>query len=119
MPRMKQKLAIFLSGSGSNARSICRYFREHEQIEVALLLSNKENSGAKTISEEFGIPYYIFNRAQFYHTKEVLQQLREHHVSSLILAGFLWLIPDNLLDEYPDHILNIHPALLPKYGGKG
>lgn len=116
---MKQKLAIFLSGSGSNARNICAYFKNHEKIEVALLLSNKENSGAKALSEEFGIPYFIFNRTQFYQTEEVIAQLTNHQISTVVLAGFLWLIPENLLEKYPNNIINIHPALLPKYGGKG
>ena len=116
---MKQKLAIFLSGSGSNARNICTYFKNHEKIEVALLLSNKENSGVKAISEEFGIPYFIFNKTQFYQTEEVITQLANYQISTVVLAGFLWLIPENLLDKYPNHIINIHPALLPKYGGKG
>lgn len=116
---MKQKLAIFLSGSGSNARNICSYFKNHSKIEVALLLSNKENSGAKAIGEEFGIPYFIFNKEQFYKTDEVIHKLEEHQIDTLILAGFLWLIPENLLAKFPDNIINIHPALLPKYGGKG
>ena len=116
---MKQKLAIFLSGSGSNARNICTYFKNHEKIEVALLLSNKENSGAKAIGEEFGIPYFIFNKEQFFHSDEVIIKLAHYQISTLILAGFLWLIPGNLLEKYPNHIINIHPALLPKYGGKG
>lgn len=116
---MKQKIAIFLSGSGSNARNICAYFKNHAQIEVVLLLSNKENSGAKAIGEEFGIPYFIFNKEQFYKTDEVIFKLAHFQIDTLVLAGFLWLIPENLLEKYPDHIINIHPALLPKYGGKG
>lgn len=116
---MKHKVAIFLSGSGSNARNICTYFKNHEKIEVVLLLSNKENSGAKSIGEEFDIPYIIFNKEQFYHTDEVLHKLVEYKVTSVVLAGFLWLIPSDLLEHYPNQIINIHPALLPKYGGKG
>ena len=116
---MKLKIAIFLSGSGSNARNICTYFQNHEKIEVALLLSNKENSGAKAIGEDFEIPYYIFTREQFYHTNEVISKLEQNKISTLVLAGFLWLIPENLLEKYPNQIINIHPALLPNYGGKG
>lgn len=116
---MKQKIAIFLSGTGSNARTICNYFREHDRIEVALLLSNKENSGAKDISEKFNIPYLIFNREQFYQTDDVLNKLEYYKINTLVLAGFLWLIPSNLIEKYPNNIINIHPALLPKYGGKG
>ena len=103
----------------SNARNICTYFQNHEKIEVALLLSNKENSGAKAIGEDFGIPYYIFTREQFYHTNEVISKLEQNKISTLVLAGFLWLIPENLLEKYPNQIINIHPALLPNYGGKG
>ena len=116
---MKHKIAIFLSGSGSNARNICTYFKHHTQIEVVLLLSNKENSGAKAIGEEFGIPYIIFNRQQFYNTNEIIDTLVHFQIGTLVLAGFLWLIPENLLEKYPNQIINIHPALLPKYGGKG
>ncbi len=116
---MKQKIAIFLSGSGSNARNICSYFKNHNTIEVVLLLSNKENSSAKSIGEEFNIPHYIFNREQFYHSDEVINTLAKYKVSTLVLAGFLWLIPENLLEHFPNQIINIHPALLPKYGGKG
>ncbi len=116
---MKLKIAIFLSGSGSNARAICAYFQNHAQIEVALLLSNKENSGAKTIANDFGIPYYIFTKEDFRTTDKIIPKLAHYQIDALILAGFLWLVPEYLLDAYPNRILNIHPALLPKYGGKG
>ncbi|MEN9448594.1 MAG: phosphoribosylglycinamide formyltransferase, partial [Bacteroidota bacterium] len=113
---MKQKVAIFLSGAGSNARNICSYFQNHSSISVSLLLSNKETSGAKIIGVEFDIPFYIFNKEQFYHSDEVLNKLKEYQIDTVVLAGFLWLIPENLLEVYPNHIINIHPALLPKYG---
>ena len=116
---MKQKIAIFLSGSGSNARALCHYFDRHPAVEVALLLSNKSDSGAKSIGEAFGIPVFIFNRTQFYQENTVLEQLEQHGIDAIALAGFLWLIPEYLLERYPDKIINIHPALLPKYGGKG
>ncbi len=116
---MKQKLAILLSGSGSNARHICLFFNNHPKIEVTLLMTNKENSGAKAIAEDFRIPYYLFNREQFYHTEEVLTTLSDFNIDTLVLAGFLWLIPEYLLHKYPNHIINIHPSLLPKHGGKG
>ena len=119
MGKMKQKLAIFLSGGGSNARAICKYFNMHEQIEVALLCSNSVNSGVKSISAEFGIPHYIFTRDEFYKSDHVLNILNDHQINVLVLAGFLWLIPENLLKQYSGKIINIHPALLPKYGGKG
>lgn len=116
---MKNKIAIFLSGSGSNAKNICAFFQNHQSIEVAMLLSNKENSGAKSIGEIYEIPYFIFNKELFYETDVVQNILKENDIDFLILAGFLWLIPNYLLQLYPNKIINIHPALLPKYGGKG
>ena len=116
---MKKKIAIFLSGSGSNARNICEYFKSHDTIEVVLLLSNKENSGAKAIGEEFNIPYFIFTKEDFYNTDIVINKLSIYQTNTIVLAGFLWLIPENLLEHFPNQIINIHPALLPKYGGKG
>ncbi|HUM53357.1 MAG TPA: phosphoribosylglycinamide formyltransferase [Chitinophagales bacterium] len=116
---MQHRLAIFLSGSGSNARNICQYFAKHEEIKVCLLLSNKEDSSVKAIGDEFGIPYFIFNKEQFNNTDEVISKLSDFQIDTLVLAGFLWLIPNNLLQKYPNKIINIHPALLPKYGGKG
>ncbi|MCB9032512.1 MAG: phosphoribosylglycinamide formyltransferase [Chitinophagales bacterium] len=110
------KLAIFLSGTGSNAKNICSYFDEHQQVSVALLLSNNENSGVKNIAASYNIPYYIFSKTEF-KDGTVLQVLQEHQIDTIILAGFLWLIPNTILDKYK--VINIHPALLPKYGGKG
>lgn len=113
------RLAIFLSGGGSNARAICSYFKEHTDIQVALLLSNKVDSGAQHIAEDFHIPFFIFNKEQYKEGAILLDVLEENKIDYLILAGFLWLIPDYLLKNFPDKIINIHPALLPKYGGKG
>ncbi len=81
---MKQKVAIFLSGAGSNARNICAFFKNHPKIEVALLLSNKENSGAKAIGDEFGIPYFIFNKADFKDSDTIVNQLKSADTKSFI-----------------------------------
>ncbi|HNE51425.1 MAG TPA: phosphoribosylglycinamide formyltransferase [Chitinophagales bacterium] len=116
---MKQNIAIFLSGTGSNARAICTYFQNHPYINVGLLLSNKVNSGAKAIGETYNIPYLIFNKDEFCNSELLLPKLNQHHITTIVLAGFLWLIPEYLLEAFPDRIINIHPALLPKYGGKG
>lgn len=112
------KLAIFLSGSGSNAEKICAYFKDNPQIQVKYLLSNKENSGAKSIGDAYNIPFRIFNREDF-NSGLVANFLLEENIDIVILAGFLWLVPQNLLSAFPDKVINIHPALLPKYGGKG
>ena len=116
---MKQ-LAIFCSGGGSNAKAIIDYFHGHSEIRVALMVVNKPNIGAIRHAEAAGIPWVYFNRDQFYHQpQEVMAQLHSAGIDCLILAGFLWLVPEYLLNAYPDRVINIHPALLPKFGGKG
>ncbi|HMU97431.1 MAG TPA: phosphoribosylglycinamide formyltransferase [Chitinophagales bacterium] len=112
------KLAILLSGGGSNAEKICAYFKDNSQVQVKYLLSNKENSGAKRIGETYGIPFRIFNREEF-NSGLIADFLLDEGIDVVILAGFLWLVPQNLLATFPDKVINIHPALLPKYGGKG
>lgn len=116
---MKIKIAIFLSGSGSNARRICEYYKNHSTIEVGLLASNKLNSGTKEIANDFDLPYYIFDKNEYNDQELMLQLLKSYQIDYIILAGFLWLIPNYLLQNYTNKIINIHPALLPKYGGKG
>ncbi|MCO5249493.1 MAG: phosphoribosylglycinamide formyltransferase [Chitinophagales bacterium] len=115
----KLKIAIAISGAGSNARAIIKYFKNHEKIEVALLISNQQTSGAEKISQDTGVPYFIFNRENFYKKDTIIKLLEKYEIQGLILAGFLWLIPENLIQKFPRSIINIHPALLPKYGGKG
>jgi phosphoribosylglycinamide formyltransferase 1 len=112
-------IAIFASGVGSNARNILAYLNDSDHVKVALLLSNNAQSGVPTIAAEFDIPFYIFNRADLYESDKVIEVLHSHNVKYIVLAGFLWLIPPSLIKAYPDRIINIHPALLPKFGGKG
>jgi len=112
-------IAIFASGSGSNAQKLMEYFKDHEDIKVVLLLSNTSKAYALERAKNFGVPTYTFNRNSFYTTSEVVDELKKNDVKWVILAGFLWLIPENLLKAYPDRIVNIHPALLPAYGGHG
>jgi len=112
-------IAIFASGVGSNARNILSYLKDLGHVKVALLLSNKAQSGVPAIANEFDIPFYIFGKADLYESDKVIEVLHSHNVKYLVLAGFLWLIPPALIKAFPERIINIHPALLPKFGGKG
>jgi phosphoribosylglycinamide formyltransferase-1 len=114
-----KNIAIFASGSGSNAQNIAQYFRGRADIKVALVLSNNPEAYVLKRAAELGIPFYVFDRAEFYQTNTVEKVLKEHGIDLIVLAGFLWLVPDYLLRSYPSRIINIHPALLPKFGGKG
>lgn len=113
------RLAIFASGSGTNAQNIADYFKGSREIKVSLILANRPDAYVLERAKNLGIPYNVFNRTDFYDTEKVLDLLKEYHIDYIILAGFLWLVPGYLLKAYPDRILNIHPALLPKFGGKG
>lgn len=116
---MQKRIAIFASGSGTNAENIALYFKGHSAATVALILANKPDAFVLARAEKLGIPREVFDRRIFYESEKVLEILREYRIDMLVLAGFLWLVPDYLLRAYPGRIVNIHPALLPKYGGKG
>jgi len=115
----KKKIAIFASGSGSNTENIYDYFKANDKVEISLILTN--NSTAKVIerANRLAIPYEIFDRETFYQTTKIVDLLKSKNIDLLVLAGFLWLIPEQLVKAFPNKIINIHPALLPKYGGKG
>lgn len=117
--KKRLRLAVFLSGTGTNAVNLIECFSNHNRLEVCLLLTNKQDSGAVSISAKYGVPYVLFTRDEFYKTEKVLDQLEQKDVDAIILAGFLWLMPENIITAFPEKIINIHPALLPKYGGKG
>lgn len=116
---MKKRIAIFASGSGSNAQKLMEYFKYHDHAEVALILSNNPDAYVLQRADNFEVPTHIFDRQEFYHTDSVVQLLDKLKIDLVVLAGFLWLVPKNLLQKYPNKIINIHPALLPAYGGKG
>jgi phosphoribosylglycinamide formyltransferase-1 len=116
---MQTNIAIFCSGSGSNAQKIIEYFQNNSEIKIVVLMSNKADAFALERAKNFNIPTFVFNRNDFYETENVLQELKKYKVDYIVLAGFLWLIPENLIIRFPNKILNIHPALLPKFGGKG
>lgn len=116
---VKRNIAVFISGTGSNARNIIEYFKGSDLVEISLIISNKSDSGALQISKDTGVSFYIIQRDEFYDSNKIIDILHAHRVQYIVLAGFLWLIPKKLIQLYPDRIVNIHPALLPKYGGKG
>lgn len=113
------RIAIFASGSGSNAEEIIRYFEYHPSIEIKLLLSNNPAAPALQRAENLKIKTKTFTKTEFRETREVLHWLKEEKITHLVLAGFMWLVPDYLTHTYSGKIINIHPALLPKFGGKG
>jgi phosphoribosylglycinamide formyltransferase-1 len=113
------RIVIFASGSGTNAEEIFRYFKHHDSIRVVGLVSNNPNAFALERAKNHQVPSLVFDRKQFRETTLVNDWLRQQGTTHLVLAGFMWLIPSVLIREYPDRIINIHPALLPKYGGKG
>ena len=115
----KNQIAIFASGTGTNAAKIIAYFKEHELIKVALIVCNKPDAGVLTVAKNNGIPTLIIRKEQFFQGDAYLSDLKTNNIKWIILAGFLWKLPPVLIEHYRNHIINIHPALLPKYGGKG
>ena len=95
------------------------HFKYANDAEVALVLSNNADAYVLQRADNFEIPSHIFDRHEFYQTDDVVNLLKRLEIDLIVLAGFLWLVPDNLLKAFPNKIINIHPALLPKYGGKG
>jgi phosphoribosylglycinamide formyltransferase-1 len=114
-----KRIALFASGSGTNVENIANYFKNNTEIEIGLVLSNKKDAFVLERAKKLGIPSMVFNREQFYNSQVVVDQLIDKRIDFVVLAGFLWLIPTNLIQAFPKKIINIHPALLPKHGGKG
>ncbi len=115
---MVKRLCIFASGTGSNAQKIIDFFRHRRDVEVTIIVSNKATAGVLSIAETEGIKSHILGKHEL-SSEEFVQRLQELQIDLIILAGFLKLIPQNLIQAFPNQIVNIHPALLPKYGGKG
>ena len=113
------RLAILGSGNGTNAQQISEYFAGRTDVEVACIIYNKRDAYIAQRAKNLGIEARYFSRADFYDNGNVLRYLQQKKVDWVILAGFLWLVPEPMLDAYPNRIINIHPALLPKYGGRG
>ena len=113
------RIAIFASGSGSNAENIIRYFSDNKDVKVVLVLSNQSRSGVLIRAQLHNIPTFIFTKDDLNERTKVHDVLKDYNASMIVLAGFLLKIPLYMIEAYPNSILNIHPALLPKYGGKG
>ncbi|WP_336617047.1 phosphoribosylglycinamide formyltransferase [Bacteroides acidifaciens] len=116
---MKKNIAIFASGSGSNAENIIRYFQKSGSAQVSLVLSNKSDAYVLERAHRLEVPCSVFPKEDWIAGDEILAVLQEARIDFIVLAGFLFRVPDLLLHAYPYKIINIHPALLPKYGGKG
>ena len=112
------RIVIFASGSGSNAENICDYFSESTAIEVTYIVTNNKNAKVLERASRLKINSLIFDRAEFNDETKLLSFL-EKEADFIVLAGFLWKVPDHITHAFPNKIINIHPALLPKYGGKG
>ena len=112
-------IVIFASGSGSNAENVINYFKNDPRDRVIGLCCNKPDAPVLARAERLGVPVCLFNREEFYGSDRVLLQLEEWQADLIVLAGFLWKVPENILETYAGRVINIHPALLPQYGGKG
>jgi phosphoribosylglycinamide formyltransferase 1 len=115
----RARIAIFASGSGTNAEAIFSHFKNNKSIKVELLLTNNPYAGVLDKAKKFDVKSMTFTKSQFGESNEVVEILREHQITHIVLAGFLLLVPKNLIAAFPKKIVNIHPSLLPKFGGKG
>lgn len=115
----KKHIAIFASGSGSNAENIIRYFSDSKDIEISLVVSNRSSAYVLERARLLKVPAVVILKEDFNKTDYVLAKLREYQIDFIVLAGFLLHVPDYLIQAYPKAIINIHPALLPRFGGKG
>jgi phosphoribosylglycinamide formyltransferase-1 len=113
------RIAVFASGAGSNTKKIIGYFKDHPLIKIALIVCNKPDAGVIKIAELENIPSLIIEKEKFFRGNAYTDELKKREIDFIVLAGFLWKIPSLLIKTFPDRIINIHPALLPKYGGKG
>ncbi len=113
------KIALFASGSGTNVENIAKYFDGRTTAKPVCVLCNKPDAFVLERAKRLGLDSMTFNRADFNDGKRIMEYLNKYKVDMIVLAGFLWLVPQYLIDAYPSRIVNIHPALLPKFGGKG
>jgi phosphoribosylglycinamide formyltransferase-1 len=114
-----RNIALLASGTGTNAENIINYFSNRNTAKVSLVMSNNRHALALKRAEAHNIRTVFFERKEFYVTGKVLRYLALYKIDFIVLAGFIWLVPENIIEQYPGRIINIHPALLPLYGGKG
>ncbi len=117
--RVPTNIAIFASGTGSNAQKIIDHFRKHSYIKISIIVCNNPAAGVLQIAATEGIPFLLIEKERFFRGDAYIKELKQYDIGFIVLAGFLWKIPSSLINIYPGRIINIHPALLPKYGGKG
>lgn len=113
------RICIFASGSGTNAENIIRYFEEKKTADIVFVLSNKPDAKVIERAKALHVATFHFNREQFYESDLLVSMLQQFGITHLVLAGFLWQVPNHLIQAFPHRIINIHPSLLPKFGGKG
>jgi phosphoribosylglycinamide formyltransferase 1 len=116
---MKINIAVFASGSGSNAENLALYFKNNPLAEVTLIVCNNPNAFVLQRAANLGIESILINRQQWNASEHLVDELKKREIRLIVLAGFLWLVPAPIIRAFPDRIINIHPALLPKFGGKG
>jgi phosphoribosylglycinamide formyltransferase-1 len=115
----KRNLALFASGAGSNALKIIEHFKGHPSIRVSLIVCNKPGAGVLQIAADNDVPVLMIEKKDFEHGNMYVKELAKYEIDFIVLAGFLWKMPEAFLNAFPRHMINIHPSLLPKYGGKG
>lgn len=113
------KLAVWASGQGSNAENLMRYFKSHPRIRIALVVCNKPDAPVLAKASGHRIPAMLIGKESWRHEQDILDQLKAFQIDAMVLAGFLWRIPEYLLKAYPNRIVNLHPSLLPEFGGQG
>ena len=116
---MTNNIAIFASGSGSNAQRIVEYFMGNRQINISVILTNNKSAYVIERAKQLNLPYIVISKLELDQNEIMLKVLKERNIKWIVLAGFLLKIPEFLIKAFPNNIINIHPALLPKYGGKG
>ena len=113
-----KRIAIFVSGGGTNLQRIAEYFAQNNDVEIVCVVSNNKDAYANQRAKNLGIPLLLVDK-DYFNSELFVERMKSLDVDLIVLAGFLWLIPQRLIEDFPNKIINIHPALLPKYGGKG